>query len=139
MFVEQYFIDLKARDTAIRTGYAPISAHVTASRLLDDPKVRNAISQELASRFDVSKESVVNELAAIAFAQLGNYVSGTDTTFSVRPSRSLTYNRRKAVVMIKQRGRNGLIVEVRLANKLKSIELLAKMLAMLDNTHARKR
>ncbi len=138
LFVDEYLVDLRARDAAIRAGYTPGSAHVTASRLLAEPKVRKAISQELTTRYNVSKESIIDELAAIAFARLGDYVSWTDTTFSVRPARQLTAHQRKAVVMIRQRGPDGPIVEVRLANRLKALELLAKVLGLLNNTRARK-
>ncbi|MDZ4738773.1 MAG: terminase small subunit [Alphaproteobacteria bacterium] len=140
VFVEQYLIDLKARDAAIRTGYAVKSAHVTASRLLAEPKVRKAISAELVTRFDVSKESIIDELAALAFANLGDYYDWTGGEIRVKPSRKLTAQQKKAVTSVRRvNGADGGIVQLRIANQLKALELLAKLLGMMDNKHARKR
>ncbi len=140
VFVEQYLVDLKARDAAIRAGYAAKSAHVTASRLLAEPKVRKAISQELTTRFDVSKASIIDQLAALAFANLGDYYEWTDGELHVKPSRKLTDRQKKAVSAVcRVNGVKGGIVNLRIADSLKALELLAKMLGMLECRHAHKR
>ena len=73
LFIQEYLVDLKARDAAIRAGYAASSAHVAASRILATPKAKEAISAALADRFGVTKLSIVDELSAIAFANLGDH------------------------------------------------------------------
>jgi phage terminase small subunit len=42
-FVHEYLIDLNGKQAAIRAGYAAASAEVTASRLLSQDKVSDAI------------------------------------------------------------------------------------------------
>jgi phage terminase small subunit len=63
--VQQYLVDLKTTEAAIRTGNAANSAHVTASRLLAEPKVQQAITDELCTKFAVNKETIIQTLAAI--------------------------------------------------------------------------
>lgn len=43
-FVEEYLVDTNGTQAAIRAGYSPGSADVTASRLLGDARVRAAIA-----------------------------------------------------------------------------------------------
>ena len=50
-FVEEYLIDLNARQAAIRAGYSPKTAQEQASRLLANVKVQTAISAFLADIF----------------------------------------------------------------------------------------
>jgi phage terminase small subunit len=43
-FVDEYLIDLNGTQAAIRTGYAPHSAAITASKLLTIPKIASAVA-----------------------------------------------------------------------------------------------
>jgi len=49
-FCEEYAVDLNGAQAAIRAGYAPGSAKVTASRLLTDDNVRECIDQLIVKR-----------------------------------------------------------------------------------------
>jgi phage terminase small subunit len=49
-FVQEYLIDLNGTKAAIRAGYAPDSAEVTASRLLRKAKVAEAVQRGKAAR-----------------------------------------------------------------------------------------
>ncbi|KAA0020732.1 terminase small subunit [Salinicola corii] len=49
-FVEEYLIDLNAKQAAIRAGYSERSAEVTASRLLSNAKVAAAIQERKTAR-----------------------------------------------------------------------------------------
>jgi phage terminase small subunit len=48
-FVSEYLVDNNATKAAIRAGYAPIAARITASRLLDKPHVVAALNQRTAA------------------------------------------------------------------------------------------
>lgn len=53
---------------AVSAGYAPKGAHVTASRLLKDPKVQLILEEKraaLAQKFNLTTESVLQQLAHI--------------------------------------------------------------------------
>lgn len=56
-FVEEYLIDLNARQAAIRAGYSPKTAQEQASRLLANVKVQTAISAFLV---DISSAKIAD-------------------------------------------------------------------------------
>ena len=67
-FVEEYLIDLNARQAAIRAGYSPKTAQEQASRLLANVKVQTAISAFLA---DISSAKIADGRYAL---RAGRYV-----------------------------------------------------------------
>ena len=139
-FIQEYLVDLKGRDAAIRAGYSPRSAHVTASRILADPRVRSTIAASIEERFSVTKESIIEELSALAFASLGDHYSWADGKIHTRPSRELTAHQRKAVSSIRRvHARDGSLLEVRMPDKLRALELLASVLGLLNRLTGPKR
>ena len=82
-FVAEYQVDLNATQAAIRAGYSPTSAHVTASRMLSDAKIRAAVEQTqrkvteavLDSAEDVLRDAIATYRAAHADGQYGAAVS----------------------------------------------------------------
>ncbi len=73
----EYLRDLNGARAARDAGYAAKSASVEASRLLGNPDVQAEIKRQraiLAEQTDVTPEKIVAELAAIAFADLGDYI-----------------------------------------------------------------
>ena len=88
-FILEYLKDRNGTQAAIRAGYAPKSAHVTASRLLRDAKVQHAICAADAQvdadiakaieRLTISKERAVARLAQIAFGDIREFIEfGSD-------------------------------------------------------------
>lgn len=70
-FIEQYCIDRNATQAAIRAGYAPNSAKVTASRLLSDANVKGKIEKRLAKLSEsagVTAKEVLDRWWSIATA-----------------------------------------------------------------------
>ena len=77
-FIEEYLIDLNGKQAAIRAGYTPASASVTASRLLANDNVKNEVARRQAhfsEKLCINTENVINELANIAFGNLGDFIS----------------------------------------------------------------
>lgn len=80
---QQRFVDLllhedNAAEAARRAGYRPVAAKHTARKLLARPQVQAALQAGRAARAaPVSKESVLEELKAIAFSNLLDYVAVT--------------------------------------------------------------
>ena len=67
-FVDEYLVDLNAKQAAIRAGYSPKSAHVEGSRLLTNAKVAAAISaakQERSEATKIDAEYVLQKLHQI--------------------------------------------------------------------------
>ena len=73
-FVREYAVDCNGAAAAVRAGYAPRSAKVTASRLLTKANVQRAlrqIQQTDAERLSLSREAVIGQLQdAVDFARV---------------------------------------------------------------------
>jgi phage terminase small subunit len=70
-FVQEYLVDLNATQAAIRAGYSPRTANRIASENLSKLDIQATIDSEIAERSrrtEVTLDRVVKELAAIAFA-----------------------------------------------------------------------
>lgn len=75
-FVEEYLIDLNGTQAAIRAGYSPATAKVTASRLLSNDNVAEAIANlrgKLSRKLEINTEKVLSELAKIGFANIASF------------------------------------------------------------------
>jgi len=134
LFVAEYLHDLHGGRAAVRAGYAEPSAHVAASRLLRRREVRKAIQDAIEARFSITKLSILEELSAIAFHDPGDYFSWTEQQdLAVRPSDQLTPWQMKAIASVRRKdGRRGPRIEIQLVDKLKALELLARILGLFD-------
>jgi len=68
-FVEEYALDHNGTAAAVRAGYSPRSAPVTASRLLRNANVRGALAErqgELAEKLALDRQQVVGGLLKAA-------------------------------------------------------------------------
>lgn len=80
LFAREYVIDLNGTRAAIAAGYASSGAHVSASQLIRNIKVKRLIEKlqtKRASRLEITAERLDEETAKLAFANMGDYV-GTD-------------------------------------------------------------
>lgn len=76
-FVEEYLIDLNAKQAAIRAGYSVKNADKIGSELLGKTRVKQAVSEAIAERSrrtGVNQDRVVRELARIAFSNFSDIV-----------------------------------------------------------------
>lgn len=80
-FCQEYLIDLNGAQAAIRAGYAEKNAARQAYQMLTgDKKVQARVSElqaERAKRTEIDQDSVLTEMAKIAFGGLGKYVNVT--------------------------------------------------------------
>jgi hypothetical protein len=70
-FVDEYLLDMNGRQAAIRAGYNPDRARITASELLTKPEVQAQIKtkqEQIARSLGITKELVLDRLHAIATA-----------------------------------------------------------------------
>jgi phage terminase small subunit len=77
LFCSQYALDCNATQAAIRAGYSPKSAARIASVLLKKEPVFamvQAHQQALAEKLEIQAERVVQELARLAFSNLGEFL-----------------------------------------------------------------
>jgi phage terminase small subunit len=136
-FVDEYLIDLNATQAAIRAGYSPNTAEQAASRLLSFVKVQNAIAVEMADRSKrtgVNQDRVIQELAKIAFANITNIADENAALKTDADEADLAAVESVKVKTIPTKsGDAGVEREIKLASKLKALELLGKHLGMWND------
>lgn len=133
-FVEEYLIDLNATQAAIRAGYSPDTANEQGSRLLANVSVSNEINRAMAERSKrtgVNADRVVRELAKIAFVNAADVINAKDATLRNDASEDDTAAIQS--VKVKTFGDDGLEREIKMADKLKALELLGKHLGMFKD------
>lgn len=130
-FCEEYMIDLNATQAAIRAGYSPKTAQEQSARLLSNVMVQNRLAQlqaEQSRRTGVSADRVVRELSKIAFANASDLID--PETASVKLDASRDDLAAIQSIKVKSFGEDGLEHEVKLADKLRALDLLGKHLGM---------
>lgn len=105
-FVDEYLIDLNATKAAIRAGYGTKNADVNGPRLLGHAGVARAIAERKAARSErteVTADRVLQEIAAIAFADIGDVMRvDDDGKVFVRELDSLKPEARRSIAEITQ-------------------------------------
>lgn len=135
-FVDEYLIDLNGTQAAIRAGYSAKTADVQASRLLGNVKVQQAISERMAQRSKrtgVNQDRVVLELAKMALVKMTDIVdrqgrikdSATDDDLACIESVKYKESESDTGSSVER--------EVKIASKIKALELLGKHLGMWND------
>lgn len=133
-FVDEYLVDLNATAAAKRAGYSEKTAYSMGQRLLKKVEIQAAIQKrqaKLRGKLEITQERVLEELAAIAFANGTDFATITHNGLvRLTPTSELPDEKRKAIASIKE-GQYG--TEVKVHDKVKALELLAKHLGMFDS------
>ncbi len=129
-FVYEYQIDGNGTAAAIRAGYAPSGAKVTACRLLKNETIAamiEAAEQRRLKRLEITADRIKRELAAVAFANMGDFVEFGPKTVKLKPSAEMAREDLAAISEVYQK--TGKISErgIRLHGKVPALELLAKI------------
>lgn len=138
LFVQEYLVDLNARAAAERAGYSPKTARHVVQRLLSHPRINEAIQDAIKtreSRIQISQDAVVQELAKIGFANMGQFVRWNDTGVQMVASSDLTTDQTAAIIEITDTtnsvgNRN---IKLKLGDKIRALELLGKHLGMFSD------
>lgn len=116
---------------ALAAGYRETTAHAKSYQLLEREDVAAYIDmrrQQMAKRA-VTPERVLLELAAIGFADVTDYVTIANGKVQVADTDQMDSTARRALSVIKE-SRDG--VEIRLADKVKALELMGKNLGLFE-------
>ena len=133
-FVEEYLIDLNATQAAIRAGYSPDTAYSIGNENMKKPEIKARVDKAMAERSrrtGVNADRVVMELAKIAFVNAGDVIDAETAT--VKPDAARDDTAAIQSVKVKTFGEDGLEREVKMADKLKALELLGKHLGMFKD------
>lgn len=137
VFVKEYLTDFNATRAAAAAGYKTDgkigmhNARTCGDMALKDPRVQAVIQAEMdkrAKRLDVSQERIIQELAKIAFADLGDYIIWGPDGVEVVSSQKLLDT--ACVAEVVQSGEH---VKIKLHDKRSALELLGKHLGMFAN------
>ena len=133
-FAEEYLVDLNATQAAIRAGYSPDTANEQGSRLLANVNIKNTVDKLIAERSrrtGINADRVIREIAKIAFVNAGEIVD-LDTALLMD---KISDDDTAAIqsVKVKTFGEDGVEREVKLADKLKALELLGKHLGLFKD------
>ena len=136
-FIEEYLIDLNATQAAIRAGYSPDSAADIGSENLRKPDIRMHIDKKMAERSKrtgVNADRVVMELAKLAFVNAADVINTEDATLreDALVEDTAAIQSVKVKVIPTQNG-EGIEREIKMADKIKALELLGKHLGMFKD------
>lgn len=133
-FIEEYLIDLNATQAAIRAGYSPDTAKSIGSENLTKPDIQAHIARAMAERSrrtGVNADRVVMELAKIAFVNANEVID--PKTATIREDALPEDTAAIQSVKVKTFGEDGLEREIKMADKLRALELLGKHLGMFKD------
>ena len=135
-FVEEYLIDLNATQAAIRAGYSPQTAREQGCQNLTKLNMQNAIAKakaERSRRTGISQDRVIQELARIAFVNAADVIN-TDNASVIADAARDDLACIQTVKVKQMSGDKGDMTEreVKLADKLKALELLGKHLGLFE-------
>lgn len=136
-FADEYLIDFNAKAAAIRAGYSPATAK-NASMWISDahptkPKLKELIDKRLAHmsrRTGITAERLLREMAALAFSNPDDVIdweSGKVKDGAERVDLAAVAGYRK------KSGDGWAEYEVKLTDKARALEVLAKWLRLFDN------
>lgn len=133
-FCEEYLIDLNATQAAIRAGYSPDTAKSIGCENLTKPDIRAHIDRAMAERSrrtGVNADRVIQELAKIAFVNATDVID--PKTATVKENALPEDMAAIQSVKVKTFGEDGLEREIKMADKLRALEMLGRHLGMFKD------
>lgn len=134
LFVGHYLKSLNATQAAIDAGYSAKNAGKIGPALVGDSRIAAAIQAAMdkrAEKLEITAERVLEEIAAVAFAHMGQYVTWHDDRVSLMDSSEVDP---RAVAEVKQTvNQFGNNVGIKLHDKLGALEKLGKHLGMWND------
>lgn len=135
-FVEEYLIDFNATQSAIRAGYSVNSADKIGPELLGKTSIKKEINKALGERSrrtGITQDRVVQELARIAFVNFNDIVNENGEIKSDASADDLACVESYKVENGDSINGSSSKREVKLASKMKALELLGKHLGMFSD------
>lgn len=135
-FIEEYLIDFNATQSAIRAGYSVDTAKDIGCENLAKPNIKKAINKALAERSrrtGITQDRVIQELARVAFVNFNDVVDENGEIKSDASADDLACIESYKVENGDSINGGSSKREVKLASKLKALELLGKHLGMFSD------
>ena len=144
-FIEEYLIDLNATQAAIRAGYSKKTAKEMGCENLSKPNIQEAIRvamDERSQRTKIDADRILNEIAKIGFSDIRQIFTGSDKLRSIADlPDEIAAAVQSVETVIRSTGetddagnkKTESVCKIRLADKLKGLEMLCKHLGMFDH------
>lgn len=135
-FVEEYLIDLNATQACIRAGYSPKYADREGHKLVENSRVSEAIAESMAERSrrtGINQDRIVQELARIAFVKITDVVDADGEINTNASDDDLACIESYKVEDSDSVNGSSSKREVKLASKIKALELLGKHVGMWND------
>lgn len=147
-FVEEYLVDLNGCQAAIRAGYSAKGARTQASYLLANPNIWSAVEAGMTARGQRTKitaDRVLRELGKIAFSDIRNIATWTETGVAFVPSEEIDdmtaaavqeVSEKSTYVAGKKKDEEGLVnvtMKVKMHDKVRALEMCARHLGMFKD------
>lgn len=155
LFVQEYMVDRNAEQAAIRAGYSPAYARGNAHKLVANSGIAAEIQARCAvvsEKLEITQERVLQELAAVGFARLSDFVTveteqvqrmgihpttgevtllpaGEYQCVKLTDTADIPPAQQAALASIKQ-GAHG--IEIKLHNKLDALDKLGRHLGLFE-------
>lgn len=135
-FCQEYLIDLNATQAAIRAGYSKNRANQTGYKLLTKGDIQQFMTvamRERAKRTEIKADHVLQRLADVAFANMGDYAAWGPKGVVLREMAELGPRQLAAIQEVSQTvTKEGGSKRIKLHDKLKALELLGRHLHLWD-------
>ena len=134
-FIAHYLVLGKGAEAARRAGYSPRSAASIADKLLHTPRVAAAIAEANAARaksLAVAAIDVVKELARLGFSDMRKIADWDAKEVRLRRAAEVSPEDSAAIARITVNGKR---VDIKLHNKVKALDALARHLRLFDKRH----
>ena len=143
-FVDAYLTNPNATQAAIKAGYSEKTARSQGQRLLTNVDIRAAIDEArkaAAERARTDATRVLEEVAAVAFSDIGHILDFSGPAPRLRPVNEIPEAARRAIASIKlkrytegkgDQAREAEVLELRLWNKNDALDKLMKHLRLFN-------
>jgi phage terminase small subunit len=141
-FCEQYPIDLNATQAAVRAGYSKKTARQTGAENLSKPYIQAEIAkkqQQAADEAGVDSKAVLEELQALGFSRITDYLSFDKNGVKLKTSAKLNDAQRAAIAEVTEtttrakKGRKYKTRKFRLHSKTAALEMLGRHLKLFTD------
>ena len=142
-FVREYMIDHNGAQAAVRAGYSPKTARVTACKLLTKANIKRSLGElerKAEAKAEKCTDDVLRRLIDIAWTDLTEIADFDGQSMTFRSFKKLTPAQRACIKDFKVKAMTKLdeegkpievdMVEIKLHDKLKALELYAKYIGM---------
>ena len=141
LFVEQFLINLNAKDAAIRAGFAKKQAKQAGHKLLQKPHVQAAITaakQARSERTEIEQDEVLREIQRLGFSNIADYIVWGPEGVQLKASADMSEEALRCILEVSEtKTEKGRTLKFKLHDKKGSLELLGRHLGIFTDVNVR--